>query len=116
VAGVLRDARGFTRLSRARAPPPGAGAGLVLYFRLAPSREEAERAAIQYLEHEYHQPFHDLAGRYCALGPPATCVEAIGQFVEAGVREVALIPTCPPAMFMDQVRQAAADVLPHFAR
>ena len=112
---------GFARrLSRAlEHRPPGAGAfgaGLVLYFRLAPSREEAERAAIQYLEHEYHQPFHDLAGRYCALGPPATCVEAIGQFVEAGVREVALIPTCPPAMFMDQVRQAAADVLPHFAR
>ena len=95
---------------------PAFGAGLIMYFRLAASRAEAERAAVQYLDSEYHQSFAQLVPRYCALGPAAECIATIEEFAEAGVREVVLIPAGPPAVFMDQLRRAAADVLPHVER
>jgi probable F420-dependent oxidoreductase len=89
------------------------GAGLVVYFRLAATREAAREEADRYLATEYRQPFGDRVDRYCAFGPPAECIATLRRFVEAGVREIVLIPTCPPALFMDQLRQAAAEVLPH---
>jgi probable F420-dependent oxidoreductase len=88
------------------------GAGLVVYIHVARSREDAERAAVEYLTREYRQPFDELAGRYCALGRPDQCAADLARFAEAGVREFVLIPTCPPAMFMDQLRAVAADVIP----
>jgi probable F420-dependent oxidoreductase len=90
------------------------GAGLVLYFRLAPDPAEAEGAAIEYLGTEYQQPFEGLARRYCALGPASECIATLERFAEAGVRDVVLVPACPPSMFMDQLRQLAAEIMPAF--
>ena len=88
------------------------GAGLIVYIRIARTREDAERAAVEYLTHEYRQPFDELAGRYCALGRPDQCAADLARFAEAGVHEFIVIPTCPPAMLMDQLRAVAGDVVP----
>jgi probable F420-dependent oxidoreductase len=92
------------------------GAGLILYIRVAPTREDAERAAVEYLTREYRQPFDELAGRYCALGRPDQCAADLARFAEAGVRDFVLIPTCSPALLMDQLRAIAGDVIPRLPR
>jgi len=91
------------------------GAGLIVYVRIARTREDAERAAVEYLTREYRQPFDELAGRYCALGPPDECAADLARFAEAGVREFVVIPTCPPAMLLDQLGAVAEDVVPRLA-
>jgi probable F420-dependent oxidoreductase len=88
------------------------GAGLVIYFHLASSRDEARRAARWYMEAEYRQPFSDLVDRYCALGPPAECAETLAGFIEAGVRHVTAIPAGPIDDYMPQMRRFAAEVIP----
>jgi probable F420-dependent oxidoreductase len=90
------------------------GAGLILYVCLAASHEEARTSAIQYLSNEYHQPFDGLVDRFCALGTPADCVEAISRFVEVGVDHVAVIPTVPPALVPEQLARIAEEVRPAF--
>lgn len=88
------------------------GSGLFLYFRIAPSYEEAKGEAARYLATEYHQLFEHLVDRYCALGPASHCIGTIDRFVGAGVRHVTLIPACPPAMVIEQLEQFAAEISP----
>lgn len=94
----------------------GFGAGLVMYIRVAPTYEEAKREAVRYLTTEYHQPFEDLVDKYCALGPASDCMATLSRFIDAGARHIALIPTCPPSVLVEQLRQIAAEIAPHFAR
>jgi probable F420-dependent oxidoreductase len=90
------------------------GTGLVTYIRIALTYEEAKREAVRYLSIEYRQPFEHLVDKYCALGPVPDCVATLSRFVDAGVRHLVLIPACPPSMAMDQLRQIAAEIIPHF--
>ena len=87
-------------------------AGLVLYFRIAPTHEAARRDAIEYLSREYRQPFEGLVDRYCALGPVSECRAAVERFMEAGVEHFDLIPMCTPDLVMDQLRELAAELSP----
>jgi probable F420-dependent oxidoreductase len=95
--------------------PPTFGAGLVLYISIAPTREEAARVATRYLTEEYRQPFDHLVQKYCALGPVPDCLATLRRFVEAGARHLTLIPTAPPALCMEGLRQIAAEILPAFS-
>jgi probable F420-dependent oxidoreductase len=90
------------------------GAGLILYVCVAASREQARAAALQYLSTEYRQPFDSLVDRFCALGSPADCVEAIQRFAEAGADHVAVIPTVPPARVPEQLARIAEEIVPAF--
>jgi probable F420-dependent oxidoreductase len=102
------------KIGAQRATRTAFGAGLILYVCLAASHEEARASAIQYLSNEYHQPFDRLVDRFCALGTPADCVEAIRRFVEVGVDHVAVIPTVPPALVPEQLTRIAEEVVSAF--
>ena len=91
------------------------GAGLVVYFHVAESRDQARRIAQGYLEAEYRQPFGDLVDRYCALGSPAECAAALASFVEAGVRHLTVIPAGPIEGYMAQMCRFAGEVLPRLS-
>lgn len=97
-----------------RAKPDGFHGGLVLYICVADTREAARAAATQYLANEYRQSFDAFVDRFCALGRPADCIEAIQHFVDAGADHVAVLPTVPPARLPDQLERIAAEVLPAF--
>ena len=86
-----------------------------MYVALAASREEARAAARAYLSNEYHQSFDGLVNRFCALGTPADCIEAIQRFVDAGVDHVAVIPTVPPERVAEQLVRIAEEIVPVFA-
>jgi probable F420-dependent oxidoreductase len=94
--------------------PSNFDAGLVIYFHVAPDREEAGRHTARYLSAEYRQSFAHLVERYCAIGPVAECAATIARFLEAGARHITLIPACPPEMAMEQLRRIATEVLPRF--
>lgn len=100
---------------RARGGAGAFGAGLVVYFHLAATRQEALRAAQRYLETEYQQPFGELVDRYCALGSPAECAEALAAFINAGVRHITAIPAGPIDGYISQMRRFAGDVMPRLA-
>jgi probable F420-dependent oxidoreductase len=106
--------RALGERSRRKLDQRAFGAGLILYTCVAPSREDAERRAAEYLAREYRQSFDELVGRYCALGPPDDCAATLARFAEAGVQEFVCIPTCPPSALMDQLRVIAGDVIPRF--
>ena len=100
---------------QARGEPGVFGAGLVVYFFVAATRDEARRAARWYLEAEYRQPFGDLVDRYCALGSPAECAATLATFIEAGARHIAAIPAGPIESYMPQVRRFAGEVIPRLS-
>ena len=102
------------RIAAQRETRTAFGAGLVLYVCLAASHEEARTTASRYLANEYRQPFDTLVDRFCALGTPADCIEAIGRFVDAGVDHVAVIPTVPPALVPEQLARIAEEVMSAF--
>ena len=115
-------AEGFgRRLARARAHwrARGAtgvfGAGLVVYFHVAATRDEACRAAQWYLETEYRRPFGDLVDRYCALGSPAECAAALAAFIDAGARHITAIPAGPIDRYMPQMRRFVGEVKPRLS-
>ncbi len=88
--------------------------GVVLYFCVAPTYEEARQQALRTISTEYNQPFEHLVDKYCALGPVAECIATIERYVEAGVQHVTLIPAVPSAAIMDQLRRIATELFPRF--
>jgi alkanesulfonate monooxygenase SsuD/methylene tetrahydromethanopterin reductase-like flavin-dependent oxidoreductase (luciferase family) len=100
---------------RARGLPGAFGAGLVVYFHVAATRDEAGRAAQWYLEAEYRQPFGDLVDRYCVVGSPAECAATLEAFIEAGARHICAIPAGPIDTYMPQMRRFAGEVIPRLS-
>ena len=88
--------------------------GVVLYFCVAPTYEDARQQALRTISTEYNQPFEHLVDKYCALGPVAECIATIERYIEAGVQHVTLIPAVPSAATMDQLRHIATELFPHF--
>lgn len=86
--------------------------GVVLYFCLAPSYEDARRTALRTLSTEYHQSFAHLIDKYCALGAAADCAAFLQRYLDAGADHLTLIPAVPAAATLDQLRQAATEMFP----
>jgi probable F420-dependent oxidoreductase len=84
----------------------------VLFTVVDQDYESARAAATRYLEHQYNQPFDDLARKYCLLGPPAACLEQLAQFVAAGVRTFVIYFTVPAERVLEQLERFAAEILP----
>ncbi len=72
----------------------------------------AAATATRYLTKQYNQPFDDLVGKYCVLGPPDRCAESLERFVEAGARSFVLRFATGADGVPEQVERFAADVLP----
>jgi probable F420-dependent oxidoreductase len=100
---------------QARGATGAFGAGLVVYFHVAATRDEARRAAQGYLEAEYRRPFGELVDRYCALGSPAECAAALAAFIDAGARHITAIPAGPIDGYMAQMRRFAGEVMPRLS-
>jgi len=66
--------------------------GMYQFICVADTYEEARQRAIQDLSIRYNQPFDRIVDRYCVLGTPDQCAERLGQYVEAGVRHLILVP------------------------
>jgi probable F420-dependent oxidoreductase len=76
-------------------------------------RDAARRAAAAYLSRQYNQPFEGLVDRYCLLGPPAACAEAVARFRDAGVRTLIVYPAVPEeGRVAEQVERVAGEVWP----
>ena len=89
--------------------------GLIMYVALAASREEGRAIASAYLANEYRQSFDAMVDRFCAIGPPAACIDTIREFVAAGVDHVAVIPTVPPDRVGEHLTRIAQEIVPAFA-
>jgi probable F420-dependent oxidoreductase len=86
---------------------------LVLFTVVDDDPESARATAARYLEHQYRQPFDDLARKYCLLGPPAACLEQLAGFVAAGVRTFVIYFTVPGERVLEQLERFATEILPH---
>ncbi len=86
----------------------------VAFTVLDDDAERARATAAAHLTRQYHQPFDELARKYCVLGPPARCVEALERFVEAGVRTLVIGFSVPAERVGEQLERFGAEVLPHF--
>jgi probable F420-dependent oxidoreductase len=105
---------GFAReIGRPLDPAGRFETALVLFTVVDDDPESARATAARYLEHQYRQPFDDLARKYCLLGPPAACLEQLAGFVAAGVRTFVIYFTVPGERVLEQLERFATEILPH---
>jgi probable F420-dependent oxidoreductase len=105
------------RASAAEVGRPLAGFQATLYqfVYVADSYNEAFQQANRHLSTTYNQPFDKLVERYCAVGPPETCIARLQAYIDAGAGDLILVPTTSDAAdFLRQARRLAREVLPHF--
>jgi probable F420-dependent oxidoreductase len=90
-------------------------ATLYQFIYVADTYATAFQQANTRLSSNYNQPFDRLVDRYCAVGTPAACIARLQEYVEAGARDIILVPTtASPDDFIQQAQRLARDVLPHF--
>jgi alkanesulfonate monooxygenase SsuD/methylene tetrahydromethanopterin reductase-like flavin-dependent oxidoreductase (luciferase family) len=90
-------------------------ATLYQFMYVADTYEAAFQQANTYLSTNYNQPFDALVERYCAIGTPDACIARLHEYIEAGARDLILVPTTSSrADFVQQAQRLARDVLPHF--
>lgn len=88
---------------------------LYQFIYVADSYDEAFQQANRRLSANYNRPFDNLIDRYCAVGTPEACVARLQEYLDAGARDLILVPTTSGAAdFLRQARRLARDVLPHF--
>lgn len=86
---------------------------LYQFTYVADTHETAFQRANTHLSTNYHQPFDRLVDRYCVVGPPEACVARLQAYIEAGARDLILVPTtADSADFVQQIQRLARDVLP----
>jgi alkanesulfonate monooxygenase SsuD/methylene tetrahydromethanopterin reductase-like flavin-dependent oxidoreductase (luciferase family) len=90
-------------------------ATLYQFIYVADSYETAFRQANTRLSTNYNQPFDRLVERYCVVGTPEACVARLQAYVDAGARDIILVPTTSGAAdFVQQAQRLAREVLPYF--
>lgn len=90
-------------------------ATLYQFIYVADTYETAFHQANTRLSTNYQQPFDKLVDRYCAVGTPDACIARLQEYIDAGARDIILVPTTSGATdFVAQMRCLARDVLPHF--
>ena len=88
---------------------------LYQFIYIADTYDAAFQQANAYLSTNYQQPFDRLIDRYCVVGPPETCIARLQAYIDAGARDVILVPTVAGAAdFAQQAQRLACDVLPYF--
>jgi probable F420-dependent oxidoreductase len=92
----------------------GFQAALYQFVYVADSYDEAFQQANRRLSINYNQPFDKLVERYCAIGPPEACIARLQAYLDAGARNLILVPTTSGAAdFLQQAQRLAQEVLPH---
>jgi probable F420-dependent oxidoreductase len=90
-------------------------ATLYQFIYVADTYDEAFQQANSRLSTNYNQPFDKLIDRYCAVGTPDACIARLQAYIDAGARDIILVPTTSDAAdFEQQAQRLARDVLPHF--
>ncbi|MGQ4806893.1 FMNH(2)-dependent dimethylsulfone monooxygenase [Candidatus Entotheonellaceae bacterium PAL068K] len=90
-------------------------AALYQFIYVADTHEAAFRKANARLSSNYNQPFDKLVDRYCVVGTPEACMARLQAYIDAGARDIILVPTTSSAAdFVHQARRLARDILPHF--
>ena len=88
-------------------------ATLYQFIYVADTYEAAFQQANRRLSTNYNQPFDKLVDRYCAVGTPDACSARLQAYIDAGARDIILVPTTSgPADFVQQAQRLARDVLP----
>ena len=68
-----------------------------------------------HLSANYHQPFDTLVERYCVIGTPDACITRLQAYIDAGARDIILVPTTSRRTdFVQQAQRLGRDILPHF--
>jgi len=87
---------------------------LYQFIYVADTYDNAFRQANTHLSTTYNQPFDTLVDRYCAVGTPEACIARLQAYVDAGARQMILVPTtADTADFVQQAQRLARDVIPH---
>lgn len=90
-------------------------ATLYQFIYVADTYDDAFRQANRRLSTNYNQPFDKLVDRYCVVGTPDACIDRLQAYIDAGARDVILVPTTSGAAdFEQQAQRLARDVVPHF--
>jgi probable F420-dependent oxidoreductase len=89
-------------------------ATLYQFIYVADTHAAAFQQANTYLSSNYNQPFGKLVERYCAVGTPDACVARLQEYIDAGARDIILVPTTADSTaFVHQAQRLAGDILPH---
>lgn len=90
-------------------------ATLYQFIYVADTYDDAFRQANNRLSTNYNQPFDKLVDRYCAVGTPDACIARLQAYIDAGARDMILVPTTSNAAdFARQAQRLAREVVPHF--
>ena len=90
-------------------------ATLYQFIYVADTYDVAFRQANTCLSTNYNQPFDKLVHRYCAIGTPEACIARLQEYIDAGARDIILVPTTSGAAdFEVQAQRLARDVVAHF--
>lgn len=90
-------------------------ATLYQFIYVADTYDEAFQQANHRLSTNYNQPFDKLVDRYCAVGTPDACIARLQTYIDAGARDLILVPTTSGASdFEQQAQRIARDIVPHW--
>jgi probable F420-dependent oxidoreductase len=88
---------------------------LYQFIYVADTYQTAFQQANTRLSANYNQPFDKLVDRYCAVGTPHACIARLQEYIDAGARDIILVPTTSStADFVHQAQRLGREVLPHF--
>ena len=86
------------------------------YITLAPTEEQAARAAAEALGNQYLYggEFINIVRRYCLLGTPRMCIERLQEYIDAGARYIVFSVAAPRQDRRRHLEVIAKDIIPHF--
>jgi probable F420-dependent oxidoreductase len=88
---------------------------LYQFIYVADTYDEAFQQANSRLSTNYNQPFDKLIDRYCVVGTPEACIARLQEYIDAGTRDIILVPTTADVTdFVQQAQRLARDILPAF--
>lgn len=88
------------------------GTSIHIFVTLGPSYQKALEVAGELLSKRYAMDFREPAKKYGAIGTPSQVAERLGEFIKAGVRDIAVDLVCPPADREAQLEQLGKEVIP----
>ena len=94
--------------------PSSVTKALHMYFYMADTAAEADRAASQALTRRYHRESRPAFEESVLFGTPEDCRKRLQEFVDAGVTHFVIDPTCHPDQMLAQLEVVSKEVLPHF--
>ena len=92
--------------------------GYFPYISIYDTVNEAAEVAAEALggRYLYGGGFRDIVEKYCLLGPVASCIARLQEYIDAGARHIVFAVACPREDRFRHLETIAKEIVPHFRK